>query len=585
MKENFEEKILLEALLNAREYHGKTNTKAILGKLIAKHPELKSKVKVLIPQIERTVNENFPMEVEFIEQRIRKLDPNAIAQRAIIKVGQKRKAEKRKRMLFPLPNAKKGKVIVRYAPEPSKFPHIGHALNFLINSLYAEKYDGQRILRFDDTNPANVNQIYYTAIKRGLKWAGIGWDKEVVASKHLAQFYTETKRLLEANAFFVCQCAPEKVRQYREDGKACECREFSQKKRRLFFERMQQGKFKPNEIIVRLTGDMNSKNPVMRDPVLFRIVQAKHPLLDEFYPVWPTYDFASSFLDNFYGVTHIIRSGEFGMMRQQLQTELIKLFGGKIPTFFSFGRYNILGSPTKGRVVKTLVEQGIVTGWDDIRLHTIEGWRKRGIQREVLGDLIRENGTTPQSTVIDWSQITRFNRKILEPKSKRFFFVRNPIKLEIAASPQLEFVAPLHPNLKLGNRVQIVKESVYIDSTDLKLLKPQITIRLKDLYNIVIQAIHTDKIMAKYSNKKINLSSIKKIQWVSEPFIFGSLEVPELLEKKKGVINKKPISVISGYFEQSIRKIDRAEIVQLERVGFAKLWFVNGKIKGHLIHS
>jgi len=577
--DEIERKILVEALINAKEYGGKTNPKAVLGKLMGKYPDFRSQAKTLAPMVNKIITEKFPMEISEVDKLLTELDPDALGKRKETIKKQKRIVEKKKGELVDLPGAELGKITVRLAPDPSKYPHVGQLLNYTINQMYADKYKGKIVLRFDDTNPAKVKPIFFDAIKEGMKWGGIKWDEETRASEHIEEFYEVAIDFIKSGDFYVCTCDRDVMRENREKKIECSCRSKGVDEVLELFSKMQKNEIQ--NAIVRLVGDMKSENPVMRDPVMFRMVDVQHPMLDKFYPVFPTYDFESPYLDWKYKITHILRSGEFGPMRQEQQSYIIEKLGGKVPVFFSYGRYNIKGCPLKGRVLRDLVERKVVTGWDDIRLFTVEGWKRRGIQPEVLKDLIRENGTTPNSSTIDWSVVERYNKKLLEPMSLKVFGVRNPMEL-VVENPESRTVELSFADGLSDKRIQKVDSKIYIDGSDASKLKVGETVRLKELYNIKVKKIGKKFIIEKLEDESVE-KNMKKIQWVSD-FIESEIQVPSLLEPKRNEIDENSLVSEKILFEKSIGQLKGENYFQIERVGYAKLTILDNKISGHIIH-
>ena len=585
MDESIKEKIRIELLLNAKLYGGKPNGKAVMGKLLGKDPELRSQAKDVKETIDTMIPQIEAMGLDNVASELQKLNPDIEKEYLDHKEEQKQKREEAKKDLPELHNAEMGKVVVRYAPDPSKYPHLGQGMTYIINRIYADKYQGKAILRFDDTNPAKVKPKYYEAIKEGLTWLGCTWDKEVRASQYLSDFYDVAKDWINQNRFYVCECEGDIMKEMRESGKDCEHRKRTVDENLTAFKKMLNNEFQPGEAVVRLVGEMTSDNMVMRDPVMFRLVADKHPLLDKFYPVFPMYDFESAFFETKFGITHVIRSGEFGTMRQELQSHLITLLGGKVPEFVQFGRFNIQGSPTKGRIIRELVEEGIVEGWDDIRLLTLAGLKKRGLHPDTARLIIQEKGLNQGNTVIAWSQLEAKSKELLEPISKRYFFVPDPVNLIVDGSPSKDVKLPLHPdNPKLGDRIQTVNGNFYISREDISDLKVGDIFRLKDLYNVKIVKKTKTKVTGSYEGDKL-LSGTKKLQWVNHEALKGKVQVPELLELSKNEINPNSLYEVSGYFEPDIAKISSDDIIQLERFGYAKLYVKNGKVSGHIIHK
>ncbi|MFV2015160.1 MAG: glutamate--tRNA ligase family protein, partial [Candidatus Heimdallarchaeota archaeon] len=520
-----------------------------------------------------------------ISEELLMLDPEAEVAHTQRKKKQVKRRKEQKKELPELKNVVKGQFVVRYAPDPSKFPHLGQGMNFLVNRIYADKYDGNVILRFDDTNPAIVKKKYYDAIRAGLLWLGATWDKEIKASDYIDEFYAITKDWIEKGNLYVCTCSGELVKSNRENSIACDHRSYSTTKNLEEFDKMLSGEYKSGDAIVRLIGNMETDNMVMRDPAMLRIVADQHPLLDKFYPVFPMYDFESAFLEYKMGITHVIRSGEFGTMRQELQSTLITKLGGKVPEFFSFGRFNIQGSPTKGRVIRELVETGVVSGWDDIRLVTLAGIKKRGLHPDTAKLIIQEAGLTSKNTTIAWQTFEAKSKELLEPISKRFFFIPNPIKVIVENCEDKNFELPIHPDHpEYGKRKFKITGEFYLSRDDTIKFKQDDLIRLKDLFNIKIKKMEADKIISEFAGDDIKATK-KKLQWITQDYIPGKLDIPDLLQKSKQEINTDSMGSTEGFFESSISKIDEDDIIQLERVGYAKIKVKDGEITGHLIHK
>lgn len=577
--------IKVEVLLNAKLYKGNPNEKAIMGKLLGKYSHLRSKAGEVKSIISEIVIEIQGWSVDKITKELQKLDPNAEISHTQRKEKQVKRRKEQKHELPELKNAIKGKFVVRYAPDPSKYPHLGQGMNFLVNRIYADKYDGKVILRFDDTNPAIVKKKFYDAIKEGLLWLGATWDQEVKASDYIDEFYDTTKEWIEKRYLYVCTCDGELVKTNRENSIICDQRSNSPTKNLEEFNKMLSGDYQAGDAIVRLVGDMETDNMVMRDPAMLRIVSDQHPLLEKFYPVFPMYDFESAFLEYKLGITHVIRSGEFGTMRQELQSTLITKFGGKVPVFFSFGRFNIQGSPTKGRVIRELVETEVVTGWDDIRLVTLAGIKKRGLHPDTARLIIQEAGLTSKNTQIAWQTVEAKSKELLEPISKRFFFIPNPIKVVVESCETKKFELPIHPDHpEYGNRKFDITGNFYLSKDDSDNFTVGSLIRLKDLFNIKIKSIESDVIISEYAGDDIKAAK-KKLQWITSDYLPGKLEVPELLQKSKKEINTESMGLIEGYFESSIAQVTEDDIIQLERVGYAKIVISDEKITGHIVHK
>jgi len=310
--------ILKYALQNAVNFKGKANPKAVIGKILSENPELKARLDEIKKGAEETVNKINRLSPGEQKSQLEKLAPELLE-----------KKEAKKRELPELKNAVKGKVVTRLPPEPSKYAHIGHALTFLINYLYAKKYEGKCVLRFEDTNPEKASREYVDAITDDVvNYLGIKPDKTVIVSNDMPKFYELAEKLIKMNKAYVCFCGREKMKDLRQKGIACGCRSNPEEKNMEEWKSMLGRKYGGGECTLRLNGNLESLNYVMRDPVIFRICETEHFLQKNKYIVWPMYDFENSVEDDLCGVTHIMRSIEFGEMRKELQ-DYIKAHRGK----------------------------------------------------------------------------------------------------------------------------------------------------------------------------------------------------------------------------------------------------------------
>lgn len=570
---NAEDIIYKETLINAYKY-GTAESKIVFQKIMSYYPELRKQAKEVKSIVDSMIKKINALPQEEIERIAKEKYPKDIIE------------EKKERdFLPPLTNVQQGKVVVRYPPEPSKHPHIGQMLSFCINHLIAERFGGKRILRFDDTNPGKVGKEFYDSFREAILWMGLKIDEEVRASDYMELYYAKAEELIINNDAYVCRCSRETMSEYREQGKKCSCSTKNTDEINLdLFNEMLKGKYADGEAIVRLRGDMESKNHVLRDPVLLRISTIPHAIHGNKYRVWPMYDFESPIMEDITGVTHILRSSEFGKMREELQSLISKKLEIIPPNFTEYRRFKIIGAPTQGRLIRELVEEGIVTGWDDYRLVTYQALKKRGIQPEVFLEIIKRIGATKSATSIDWSLIFSINRNFVEPTSKHLFFVQDPIKVKISNVDAKEVEMYYHPKIdSLGKRKVNVKDIVYLSGDDRGLLKKGKILRLKDLYNIkIVEKISQNEYLAEFHGHEL-LSDAPRIQWVSE-YVPVEIIKPEMLYLNNR-IDKNSLKKIQGYGEINLKKLEVGEIIQLERFGYAKVNQINEKIKMNYIHG
>ncbi|MCD6331186.1 MAG: glutamate--tRNA ligase [Thermoplasmata archaeon] len=535
------------ALLNAIKYGGKANLKAVIGKVMG---EIKKDAKEVIPIVKKAVEEVNSLSLEEQEKEIERLG---------IKI-EERKKEKRK--LPPLPHAKKGEVVTRFPPEPNGYLHIGHAKAAFIDYEYARMYDGIFILRFDDTNPVNERKEFYDAQKEDLRWLGIDWDKEYRTSDNLPKHYEFAKQLLEDGNAYICTCSEEEIRKNRRGMRECKCRNESIYGWNDFI------KMKEGEAVIRLKGDMASPNTAMRDPVLFRIIDHPHPIHGTRFRVWPTYDFYGAVEDSISGVTHPFRSKEYEL-RDEVYFYLLDLLGLRKPYLMEFSRLEIKGMPVSKRKIKPLIEEGKVMGWDDPRLPTLRGLRRRGITPEAIKEFVLAQGISKSESTVAFENLEAINRKILDAKAKRYFFVPEPVKVIVKNAIEKEIELKYHPSIDMGKRRIRVGKLFYIPKEDAIKLKEGQTFRLKDLYNVRVLEKKDDEITGEFAGEKL-IEGIEKIQWVGLDYIEMNVMIPSL-PFKNGEFDENSLKIVRGYAEKNIEEVKHGEVVQFERFGFVRI--------------
>ncbi|MCE7745122.1 MAG: glutamate--tRNA ligase, partial [Candidatus Heimdallarchaeota archaeon] len=471
--------ILKYGLENAIHHNGKANDKAVMQKIMATHADLRKHSKKIMDFVEEIIPTLNELSLNIQTEKLTKIAPELLERKVI---------EKKTRELPPLKDAKKGKVVTRYAPEPNGEMHLGHAYTAFFAHYYANRYGGKFTLRFEDTNPKQERIEYMEAHRDALDWLGLKPDNEVVVSNDMPIFYEKAEELIKKGNAYTCTCAVDVMRDLRSKMKLCD---HAKKKPEAIIKewgKMLKGEYEEGEIVLRLRGDMQSQNAVMRDPAILTIRKDSHCIQKRKYNVWPLYDFANAIEDNLCGITHIGRSAEFDT-RIELQNKIRELLGLlPHPYIFHYARFNVIGSPASKRKIIPLVEEGKVEGWDDIRLVTIKGLKKRGILPETIKQIATEVGMTPQPTNIDWSLISATNRKLIDLSSNRYFFVPDPVILFVAglSEKRVEDI-PLHPDdPKRGSRKIETGNFFFIPRSDYDNLKKGQEFRLKDLYNVKV---------------------------------------------------------------------------------------------------
>ena len=368
-------------------------------------------------------------------------------------------------------------VVTRFPPEPNGYLHIGHAKAISVNFGLAEANQGRCNLRFDDTNPEKESQEYIEAIQADVRWLGYSWDAEVrYASSYFQQFYDWAIHLVAQGDAYVCDLSPDEAREYRgtltEPGRNSPSRERSVADNLDLLARMKAGEFDDGAKVLRAKIDMSSPNMNMRDPILYRIRKVPHHQTGNDWVIYPTYDFAHGQEDAIEGVTHSICTLEFEDHRPLYNWLIEHLPVPSRPQQYEFGRLNPSYTVTSKRKLKKLVEEGVVTGWDDPRMPTVSGMRRRGYTAAAIRKFCDMIGTTRSDGVVDVAMLEFAIREDLNENAARGMCVLRPLKVVLTDYPSEkveDLRAPGHPNRDdLGERVLPFTRELYIEADDFR---------------------------------------------------------------------------------------------------------------------
>lgn len=546
--QNLEKKARAYALKNAIAYQGKANQGAVISSLF--HEGLKkedmAKYAKTIADIVKQVNSLS------LEQQQKELEQ---AEDLISKRDTREKGE-----LPRIPNVVEGKIVTRIPPEPSKYNHIGHAISFLFNYVYSQKFHGKCVLRFEDTNPEKVSQEYVDAMKSDvLEYLDIHPDVIRYVSDDMDVLYDYAEKLIKMEKAYACLCSQEELQNLRHDGKECKHRTQKADVNMKYWKDMLSGKYKEGEIALRLKGDMKEDNQVMRDPVILRIVETPHYKLKNKYKVWPMYDFYNPIEDVLCGVTHILRSNEFEQ-RIELQNYIKDLLGLPKQTIAQYGRFQVIGATTQGREIREAIASGGYIGWDDPRLVTLKALKRRGIVKETYYELLTHVGIAKKSAHLDFDMIAAINRRIIDPKAVRYSCIFNPVELKIKNAPKIkETKVKLHPLEEKERKVKL-GDKIFISQQDFNENKGK-ELRLMHLYNIKLGKKASDPAEFVDEEKK----QIQKINWVSEG-VEVDIMMPDATHLK-------------GFAEKAIESLKEGDIIQFERFGFVRADKIDKKNK------
>ena len=480
---------------------------------------------------------------------------------------EEKKEEKKE---IELPGAIQGHVKTRFPPEPSGYPHIGHAKAAFLDSEPAKRYGGEMLLRFDDTNPEKEKQEYVEAIKEGLAWLGIEWAEETYTSDRMEEFYVYCEEMFVKYAAYVCTCKAEDVKKGREKGIACDCSAREPQENMQLFKKMREGKMEEGEAVVRYRGDMKSENTVMRDPTLFRIIKKGHYRQGGKYSAWPSYDFAAPIMDSVEGITHAMRTKEYEL-RDELYFAIIKKLELRAPKLIEFSRLQIKNAPISKRLITPLIAEGKVDGWSDPRLPTLLALKRKGILPEAIRTFVLSFGLSKVESEPGWDALLSENRKILDGRCYRRFFAPRAKKLTVTGAPAKEAVLHNHPKKpEMGERKMAAGENFYISGNDYDALQMYETFRLKDLYNLTVTAKDAEGIVAKYEGDT-GLAA-KKIQWVpQESAVSCKVKIAKDLLDENGNFRADSLVEEVGVCEPACRELAEGDIVQFERYGYVRL--------------
>lgn len=373
-----------------------------------------------------------------------------------------------------LESGKRNHVITRFPPEPNGYLHIGHAKSIVINFDLADEFNGKTNLRFDDTNPLKEDTEYVEAIKEDVKWLGYDWDGLFFASDYFEEMYNRAVLLINKGKAYVDDLSPDEIRAYRgtlkEPGKDSPYRTRSIEENLDLFERMRNGEFGNGEKVLRAKIDMKSPNINLRDPVIYRISHATHHNTGDKWCIYPMYAFAHPIEDAIEDVTHSICTIEFEDQRPLYNWVVEETEMTASPQQIEFGRLNVTNAVMSKRKLKKLVDEGFVDGWDDPRMPTISGLRRKGYTPEAIRAFVRETGVTKGSGFVDSQMLDFFIREDLKLKAPRTMGILRPLKVVITNYPegQVEMLdAEINPeNPEMGTRQIPFGREIYIEQDD-----------------------------------------------------------------------------------------------------------------------
>lgn len=401
-----------------------------------------------------------------------------------------------------------GKVATRFPPEPSGYLHIGHAKAICLNFSIATEYQGTCNLRFDDTNPNKEEQEFIDAIEADIHWLGLEWDRLAYASDYYEQLHDFAVELIQQGKAYVDSQSAEQIRETRgtltEPGSNSPDRDRSAEENLELFRRMRAGELDEGSHVLRAKIDMSHSNVLMRDPVIYRILKQAHPRTGDSWCIYPMYDFAHCLSDALEGITHSLCTLEFQVNRPLYEWFLEQLLPAPHPVQLEYSRLNFSHTMTSKRKLRRLVEEGHVAGFDDPRMPTLVGARRRGIPPAAIRKLCEELGISKSDSVIDLTVLEDAVRNELNDTAPRAMCVLDPIKVIIEDYPEDKvetLSAPAHPQQELGTRELPFCRELYIEREDFMedapkkffRLAPDKEVRLRNSYVIKCEKVIKDE--------------------------------------------------------------------------------------------
>ncbi|PWI57513.1 glutamine--tRNA ligase/YqeY domain fusion protein [Sulfoacidibacillus thermotolerans] len=497
-------------------------------------------------------------------------------------------------------------VVTRFPPEPNGYLHIGHAKSICLNFELADEFNGKTNLRFDDTNPLKEDAEYVQAIKEDVKWLGFDWDRLCFASDYFEEMYQRARLLITKGKAYVCDLSAERIREMRgtltQPGQESPYRNRSVEENLDLFERMRKGEFADGAKVLRAKIDMASPNLNLRDPVLYRIAHAEHHRTGDAWCIYPMYDFAHPLEDAIEGVTHSICTLEFEDHRPLYDWVVRECEMENTPRQYEFARLNMTNTVMSKRKLKQLVDERIVDGWDDPRMPTISGLRRKGYTPEAIRTFAREIGVAKSNSTVDERMLEHFVREDLKLKAPRTMAILRPLKVVITNYPenQTEWLeAENNPeNPEMGNRSIPFSRELYIEQDDfLEDPPPKYfrlflgnEVRLKHAYFIRCEEVIKDadgsiiELHCTYDPKTKSGSGFTErkvkgtIHWVDaahalkaefrlfEPLVNETENESE--ESFLSRINPHSLEILQGYVEENLRTAQPYDKFQFFRHGY-----------------
>ena len=492
-----------------------------------------------------------------------------------------------------LPNAVDGKVVTRFPPEPSGYLHIGHAKAALLNQEIADRYHGRLLMRFDDTNPTKEKHEYVDSIISDTKTLGLRYENITYTSDYIPQIEDLAERMIKAGMLYADDTVVDQMREERMHGIESKRRNRSIEENLNIWEQMKAGTEEGFKNCLRVKMDMTNPNKALRDPVCYRCNATPHQRHGERYKAYPTYDFACPFVDSYEGVTHALRTSEYKDREEQFY-RMLKLQQQVWPgladvVIWDYARLSFMYTVLSKRKLTWFVDQGIVSGWDDPRMPTVQGILRRGMQVPALREFMLAQGASKNITLQSWDKIWTINKKLIDPVCPRHtgIEIQDAVRVTLSGVVDETVDVPKHvKNPDVGMKKQVRTGTVIIDQADAILLKDGDEITLMAWGNIIVNKVHRNADGSKVEGVDATLhlqgdfkKTKLKLTWLADtdqnvPVTlkhYGYLLTKTKLEEDEefeDFVNRNSERTIKAWGDLNMGSLKAGDVIQLERRGY-----------------
>ncbi|CAN7045645.1 hypothetical protein IGI04_008379 [Brassica rapa subsp. trilocularis] len=488
-----------------------------------------------------------------------------------------------------LPGAELGKVKLRFAPEPSGYLHIGHAKAALLNKYFAERYQGEVIIRFDDTNPAKESNEFVENLVKDIGTLGIKYDRVTYTSDYFPDLMAMAEKLMREGKAYVDDTPREQMQKERMDGIDSKCRNHTIEENLNLWREMISGSVRGLQCCVRGKLDMQDPNKAMRDPVYYRCNPMSHHRIGDKYKIYPTYDFACPFVDSIEGITHALRSSEYHDRNAQYY-KVLEDMGLRRVEIYEFSRLNLVYTLLSKRKLLWFVQQGLVGGWDDPRFPTVQGIVRRGLKIEALIQFILEQGASKNLNLMEWDKLWTINKKIVDPVCPRHTAVieERRVLLTLTDGPDEPFVRMIPKHKKFegaGEKATTFTKNIWIEGADASAISVNEEVTLMDWGNAIVKEVTKDEegrvtALSGVLNLQGSVKTTKlKLTWLPETNELVKLTLTDfdyLITKKKLEEDDEVATFVNPYTKKetsalgdsNMRNLQRGDVIQLERKGY-----------------